>query len=130
MSSSTTQPPFSDPFTTGPDKSGGCLPRDLPLHTSSSTSSSNYANAQAQQSTIYSPISPCTTTNHVSIPDGRRNSQGEVLPSPTEDWKPNFKRVQSWSREEFKRDVYKIEMVEEPGQGTGFTEGGKGTRKV
>ncbi|KAG4432514.1 hypothetical protein IFR05_012011 [Cadophora sp. M221] len=130
MSSSTTQPLFSDPFTTGPDKSGGCLPRDLPLHTpSSKTSSSNYANAQAQQSAVYSPISPGTTI-HASIPDGRRNSQGEVLASPTEGWKPNFKRVQSWNREEFKRDIYKSEMEEEPGQGTGFTEGGKGTRKV
>ncbi|KAH7313185.1 hypothetical protein BKA65DRAFT_517500 [Rhexocercosporidium sp. MPI-PUGE-AT-0058] len=125
MSSSTSQPPFSDPFTTGPDKSGGCLPQDLPIHTSS-----NNANAQAQQYATYSPISPNTTT-HASIPDGRRNSQGEVLPSPTEGWKPNFKRVQSWNREEYKRDVYKAEMVEvEPSQGAGFTEGGEGTRKV
>jgi len=64
------------------------------------------------------------------MPDGRRNSQGEILSSPAEDWKPNFKRVQSWSREEYKRVVYSNEMVEEPGQGTGFTEGGEGSRQV
>lgn len=50
--------------------------------------------------------------------------------SPTEDWKPNYKRVQSWSREEYKRVVYRSEMVEEPGHEMGFSEGGPGSRKV
>ncbi|KAG4420237.1 hypothetical protein IFR04_006615 [Cadophora malorum] len=121
------QPPLSDPFTTaGPDKTG-CLPKPLPIQTT--TSSSNYAQGQETASATSSG-SPTSPGGHVKMPDGRRNSQGEILSSPAEDWKPNFKRVQSWSREEYKRVVYSNEMVEEPGQGTGFTEGGEGSRQV
>ncbi|TVY89160.1 hypothetical protein LAWI1_G007625 [Lachnellula willkommii] len=47
-----------------------------------------------------------STLPPVSIPDGRRNSQGEVLKSPTETWKPNMARTQSWNQEDLKRRFY------------------------
>ncbi|TGO44733.1 hypothetical protein BCON_0470g00060 [Botryotinia convoluta] len=39
----------------------------------------------------------------VSIPDGRRNSGGETLPSSVETWKPNLDRRQSWNHQDLKR---------------------------
>jgi hypothetical protein len=82
----------------------------------------NYANAQAHAD---------AQAQTIRIPDGRRNSQGEILPSPTESWKPKMNRVQSWNQEDLKRKAYQVEMGEcEKGQGTGFTEGGAGTRLV
>ncbi len=40
-------------------------------------------------------------------------------------------RVQSWNQEDLKRKAYQVEMEEcEKGQGTGFTEGGAGTRRI
>jgi hypothetical protein len=86
--------------------------------------STNYQSAQSESSEHTSPI---------KIPDGRRNSQGEILPSPTESWKPNLQRTQSWNSEDLKRVYYKKDMqagAQPQGQGTGFTEGGEGTRKV
>jgi len=89
----------------------------IPFH----PTSTNYIDAQSQ------PIQ----TQPIRIPDGRRNSLGEVLPSPTESWKPKMNRVQSWNQEDLKRKAYQTEMGEcEKGQGTGFTEGGEGTRRV
>ncbi|CZT00599.1 uncharacterized protein RAG0_10447 [Rhynchosporium agropyri] len=122
MASSTEQPPFSDPFTAS-NKNSSAPSQDLPIHSSSNT--------QTETKTC-TPISPGSDIQHVSIPDGRRNSQGEALHSPTENWKPNFKRVQSFKFDDLKRDVYvKNEiMEEEPNQGAGFTEGGEGTRQV
>ncbi|KAG0649321.1 hypothetical protein D0Z07_4364 [Hyphodiscus hymeniophilus] len=38
------------------------------------------------------------------VPDGRKNSVGEMLPSPVETWKPNFARRQSWKFEDLKRE--------------------------
>jgi len=65
------------------------------------------------------------------MPDGRRNSHGEVLPSPIESWRPDIKRKQSWKQEDLKRNFYEREMKDrEVGQGTGFTEGAEGTRRV
>lgn len=66
----------------------------------------------------------------VKIPDGRRNSQGEAIPSPTESWKPNFGRKQSWDPQEYKRKMSMELLKEDSGNGSGFTEGGPGTRKV
>jgi hypothetical protein len=92
----------------------------IPFH----PTSSNYQSAQSEASDHSTPI---------KIPDGRRNSQGEILPSPTESWKPNLQRTQSWNAEDLKRVYYKRDMQDgshPQGQGTGFTEGGEGTRKV
>ena len=72
-----------------------------------------------------SPQSTTTKPTPIKIPDGRRNSHGEVLGSPTETWRPKLDRTQSWNREDLKRVVYK-EMVEreveEAGEDMGFTE--------
>lgn len=85
------------------------------------------------------PVDEKTSPNSTSaptfigMPDGRRNSQGNALPSPIIDWRPDIKRKQSFKREDLKRDVYGREMkVEEDecAQGTGFTEGGAGTRNL
>ncbi|KAL2061879.1 hypothetical protein VTL71DRAFT_7257 [Oculimacula yallundae] len=128
MASSTTQTPFSNPFASSANNSSSHT-QDLPIHASSNTSSEH--KTYTSEHKTYTSISSGTHENHVSIPDGRRNSQGDVLHSPTENWKPNFKRVQSFNREDLKREVYKDEMVEEePAKGTGFTEGGEGTRQV
>jgi len=55
--------------------------------------------------------------------DGRRNSFGEILPSPVAEWKPTFNRVQSWNREDRKREVVlKRELLDHEGRGGGFSE--------
>ena len=58
------------------------------------------------------------------IPDGRRNSCGEKLPSPVENWKPNIARWQSWNREDLKHEYVVGELLKkkDEGMGTGFTE--------
>jgi len=59
------------------------------------------------------------------MPDGRRNSKGDILPSPTATWKPNYSRKQSWNQEDFKRDmmVHDLEKtVPQKDAGRGFTE--------
>ena len=38
------------------------------------------------------------------MPDGRRNSMGEAIPSPVAEWKPNFARKQSFKMEDLKRE--------------------------
>lgn len=91
----------------------------IPFH----PTSTNYIDAQTNSNS--------SAPQPIRIPDGRRNSQGEILPSPTESWKPKMNRVQSWNQEDLKRKAYQVEMGEcEKGQGTGFTEGGAGTRRV
>ena len=45
-----------------------------------------------------------TKPTEIRIPDGRKNSVGEALPSPVETWKPNFARRQSWKFEDLKRE--------------------------
>jgi hypothetical protein len=90
----------------------------IPFH----STSHNFADAQAHAE---------AHTEQIRISDGRRNSQGEILASPTENWRPKMNRVQSWNQEDLKRKAYQIEMGEcEKGQGTGFTEGGAGTRRI
>jgi hypothetical protein len=89
----------------------------IPFH----PTSNNYVAAEAA----------ANATPPIRIPDGRRNSQGEILSSPTETWKPKMNRVQSWNQEDLKRKAYQVEMRDcEQGQGTGFTEGGEGTRRI
>jgi hypothetical protein len=101
---------------------------NLPIHLPTA-SSQNYETAAAK-----SQISAATEharKTAVRIPDGRRNSQGEIIPSPTETWKPNFSRTQSWNPEDMKRQYYISELeTNKKTQGGGFTEGGEGTRKV
>jgi hypothetical protein len=60
----------------------------------------------------------------IKIPDGRRNSMGEKLPSPVETWKPNFARRQSWKMEDLKREHLMTELTKKKGEdvGAGFTE--------
>jgi len=121
--------------------------------------STNYIDAQAQAASEQSASAPSKNHKHsnpirrvpgpgsteasssnteevspyeqeVKIPDGRRNSQGEAIASPTESWKPNFGRKQSWDPQEYKRKMSMELLREESGNGSGFTEGGPGTRKV
>jgi len=92
----------------------------IPFH----PTSANYVDAQNHSNSD-------ATTQPIRIADGRRNSQGEILTSPTGSWRPKTNRVQSWNQEDLKRKAYQVEMGEcEKGQGTGFTEGGEGTRRV
>jgi hypothetical protein len=74
------------------------------------------------------------TDSHNSSPliDGRRNSHGDILASPIDSWKPDFKRTQSFKQEDLKRTVYSAEMIDGNGKAAegGFTEGGEGTRHV
>jgi len=89
----------------------------IPFH----PTSTNYADAKEN----------ANSAEPTRIPDGRRNSKGEILSSPTESWRPKMNRVQSWNQEDLKRKAYQVEMGEcDKGQGTGFTEGGPGTRRV
>jgi len=83
---------------------------------------------------------PSAGHTKVKAQDGRRNSKGVITPSSADyssmdTWKPDLDRKQSWKAEDWKNMQYKnqfgIEDGKGPqGQGTGFTEGGEGTRKV
>jgi hypothetical protein len=82
-------------------------------------------------STTSTPLpihSTSTNPTKITIPDGRRNSKGEELPSPTQTWKPNFARTQSWDPQAYKRDmqwaVLNKEKENQGGKGefSGFTE--------
>ncbi|TAQ89936.1 hypothetical protein B7494_g1715 [Chlorociboria aeruginascens] len=99
------------------------------------TSSSNYMAAQHAAS---DPAAAATaaSTDDVRIPDGRKNSQGEILKSPAETWRPDFKRKQSWNQQDLKRELVMSELgkgdmasgeaekwANEEGMETGFTEG-------
>ncbi|TEY59791.1 hypothetical protein BOTCAL_0186g00120 [Botryotinia calthae] len=55
------------------------------------------------KSTSDSTASHLAEIMEVSIPDGRRNSGGEALPSSAETWKPNLDRRQSWNHQDLKR---------------------------
>jgi hypothetical protein len=106
------QPAAGSPNASSTTKAG------IPFH----STSHNFTDAQAHADAHTEPI---------RIPDGRRNSQGEILASPAESWRPKMNRVQSWNQEDLKRKAYQVEMGEcVKGQGTGFTEGGAGTRRI
>jgi len=73
----------------------------------------------------------------VQIPDGRRNSQGEVLHSPIETWKPNLLvRNQSWNHQDLKRQHVEGELKKENwdndvgAQAMGYSHGGEDVKKV
>jgi hypothetical protein len=87
---------------------------DMPFR----TASQNRGDAQ-QAASSYSTARPNAPA--VQIPDGRKNSQGESLQSPTESWQPSFQRRQSWNQQDLKRQVYIGEL--DSGEGAGFTEG-------
>ena len=70
--------------------------------------------------TQYNSDAPQPAT--IKIPDGRRNSLGEKIPSPVETWKPNFERRQSWKMEDLKREHVISELKVKKDQGMGFTE--------
>ncbi|KAI9651208.1 hypothetical protein NHQ30_001246 [Ciborinia camelliae] len=80
------------------------------------------------------PTHPATSTE-VSIPDGRRNSQGEALHSPIETWKPNLVRNQSWNQQDLKRlhveeGLKKENWSNDDGvAGLGYTHGGEEEKK-
>ena len=107
---------------------------DLPLqysktsfHFTMATTTTHDTATKTHDLPLHQPGSqPYTSTETPKISDGRRNSQGEVIPSPTESWKPNFARKQSWNQEDLKRKVYmsELEAKKAKGQGMGFTEGG------
>lgn len=94
-----------------------------------STTSSHTPN-QPPNTTTTSPAKAKSKPDHaISIPDGRRNSEGETIPSPNETWCPNLNRQQSWDREDLKRQFYQYSLSGggqgrkgEVGEEKGFTE--------
>jgi len=61
--------------------------------------------------------------SQIKMPDGRKNSVGENLPSPVETWKPNFARRQSWKMEDLKREHVAADLTKKKNDG-GFSEVG------
>jgi len=94
----------------GPDRPG------VPIR----TSSTNYVTAQRKASLASSTDGinepPSSPTSTVRIPDGRKNSVGEILSSPAEDWKPDFKRKQSYKQEDLKREMQMAGIVTDAGE--------------
>ncbi|PQE14283.1 hypothetical protein CJF31_00006838 [Rutstroemia sp. NJR-2017a BVV2] len=75
-------------------------------------------------STTPLPIhSTSTNPTNITIPDGRRNSKGEELASPTQTWRPNPARTQSWDLQAYKRDMQWAGLKKE---NEGGSQGGKG----
>ncbi|PQE31905.1 hypothetical protein CJF32_00008849 [Rutstroemia sp. NJR-2017a WRK4] len=69
------------------------------------------------------PIHSSSNPTNITIPDGRRNSKGEELASPTQTWRPNPARTQSWDRQAYKRDMQWAGLNKEnKGEFSGFTE--------
>jgi len=104
-------------------------PQDIPY--TSSPEKEQPPTTGSEHSTI-EPLS-------ISIPGGRRNSQGEIrhnsmgeiLQSPTDTWQPNLNRTQSWNQEDLKRRFYAGELSPTRskalvGMEKGFTEVGEG----
>jgi len=85
-----TKPELPSSTPRGPDRPG------VPLR----GTSQNYINARAQADSKSTPTSPS-----VHIPDGRKTHTGEAVVSPTEAWKPDFRRKQSWNQEDLKREI-------------------------
>ncbi|KAM3085107.1 hypothetical protein ACMFMG_003539 [Clarireedia jacksonii] len=69
-------------------------------------------------------------STNIKIKDGRRNSKGEELASPTQTWRPNPARTQSWDHQAYKRDMQWAGLKKEneqpskkaAGEFSGFTE--------
>lgn len=93
------------------------------------STSQNYINAQRNGE---AEAAAGQKVQQIKIPDGRKNSTGEAVVSPTETWRPNFTRKQSWCQQDLKREILQTELDKQTdeGQGTGFTEGGEGTRQI
>jgi len=72
-----------------------------------------------------STISTTEQKVQVKIPDGRKDSTGEPLASPTETWRPTFERKQSWNPQDLKRQMLAGELKKEGHGGQGFTEVGE-----
>ncbi|KAG9240875.1 hypothetical protein BJ878DRAFT_545802 [Calycina marina] len=93
-----------------PDRPG------VPVH----TISTNYVDAVAKKSSVSSPTSPI-----IPISDGRKNSVGDALTSPTEAWRPDYRRKQNFKQEDLKRELQMggilkgAERKAEVGDGTG-----------
>lgn len=51
-----------------------------------------------------------TKPSNIKMPDGRRNSSGQAIPSPVAEWKPNFSRSMSWKMEDLKREHVASEL--------------------
>ena len=82
----------------------------------------NQTSTQSNPNTSADETKPTET----KVPDGRRNSAGEEIPSPVASWKPNFARQQSWNREDLKREhtAAQLGRTKEEAVGKGFTEVG------
>ena len=95
--------------TSATTQSTSVQPSDLPFRNTATQESSD----------TFAPM-------QIKVPDGRRNSQGEKIPSPVETWKPNFARRQSWNREDLKREHVMSQLTKknDEGMGAGFTEVG------
>jgi hypothetical protein len=111
----------SPPVTTSSSTSGALTKPSVPLRTTTADYKDALQAAAAADtpSTAVEPDVPAA-----QIPDNRRNSQGEVLKSPTEKWRPDFERTQSWSTQDMKRQVQLGEVGKEKREGevAGFTE--------
>jgi len=101
-------------------------------HTHPNDSSPRNTNPQAAGSTTQSPAHATQYSEPLHVIDGRRNSVGEAVPCETDNWRPNLDRKQSWNQQDLKRKMLESELGQkkEEGQGTGFTEGGQGTRRI
>lgn len=103
-------------------------PGSQPPQTQTQTQTQNATQNLTQNSSSTTTQSPSpnnqnTPSISTSNSDNRRNSQGETLPSPTASWKPSFTRVQSWNREDRKREIMlEREICGSEGVGGGFSE--------
>lgn len=96
-------------------------PSKLPFHNINTTPNEQPASINKDQ-----------TGSPIAIPDKRRNSEGENLYSPNENWKPDFTRKQSWNQEDLKRKFYASTLMPSGKEvlDKGFTEGAEETEDM
>jgi len=82
----------------------------------------NTADTTTSTSTSTDPITK--PLKPITIADGRKTADGEEVRSPTETWRPNFARKQSWNQQDLKRELLISELGKEgpTSEAAGYTE--------
>jgi hypothetical protein len=112
---------------TSPSTSTSTNPNEVPFRPQNFTrKSSNYAEADARARAAVAEM-------HTSIAQGddtqevgkdKENTDAAAPVSPSTSWRPKYGRKQSWSQQDFKREMH-MSTVADAGKGHGFTEAGK-----
>jgi hypothetical protein len=112
---------------TSPSTSTSTNPNEAPFRLQILTrKSSNYAEADARARAAAAETHTSTAQGDgiEGIRKDNENEDAAGATSPSTSWRPKAGRKQSWSQEDFKREMH-MSTVADAGKGHGFTEVGK-----